>query len=460
MDIFKTYDVRGVYPTQLDERAFYEIGRRCAVLKIKKIAVARDARLSSPTLSKSFIDGLLDAGIDAIDIGITTSPMLSHFSAKNRMFGAMITASHNSKEYNGIKFVNKKAIQVSYDDGLIKLEQAMSKKSLKKAAKRGKLAHRRMLNEYVDYIEERFRKILESKNKTIKKRLKVVFDASNGVGSLPLFMLNRLNLDQILINQKLDGNFPSHPCDQTKKENLAQLQREVQKNKADLGVMFDGDADRCAFVDEKGDIVRLDLAFLLLALDAIDSYSAQNKKKNPRPKVLYDLRFTRSMKEEVEKRHAVPVMMRVGNPFYKKFMAKDKSAIIAGELSGHIMYQENFGIDDPFFASLKMISLLSKSNKPMSVMIKEYDRYYSSGEINYHVESKSAQDTAIQKINEAYKKEKKLAIDGITIVEKDWWMNLRASNTEPVLRLIIEGISNNVVDSQRKAVEFMIGKSR
>ncbi len=455
MGIFKTYDVRGVYPTQLDERAFYEIGRRCGVFKIKKIAVAKDARLSSPTLSKSLIDGLLDAGIDVIDIGITTSPMLSHMCAKNKIFGAMITASHNPKEYNGIKFVNKKAIQVSYDDGLCKLEQAMSKKALKKATKRGKLVHRRILNEYADYIEKKFRAGLKP-----NKKLKIVFDSSNGVGSLPLFMLNRLNVDPIFINETLDGNFPNHPCDQTKKENLAQLQTEVKKKKADLGVMFDGDADRCAFVDEKGDIVRLDLAFLLLALNAIDSYSMQKGKRKPKPKVLYDLRFTKSMKEEVQRKKSISVMMRVGNPFYKKYMAKDKSAIIAGELSGHIMYQDNFGIDDPFYASLKMILLLSKSKEPMSHMIKKYDKYYSSGEINYHLESKEAQDAAIQKIKDAYKKERKLMIDGITILENGWWMNLRASNTEPVLRLIIEGANKNIVDSQRSAVEFIIGKSK
>lgn len=455
MTIFKAYDVRGVYPTQINERAAYEIGRRLKILNIKKIAVAKDARLSSDTLANSLIEGLLDSGIDVYDIGLASSPILSHFSAKYKMHGAMITASHNPKEYNGIKLVDKNAVQISYEDGLDKIERSMNKKTPKKErpANRGELVHKRILNEYADYIEGKFKKTLHG-----KKTLKVVFDCSNGVGGLPLFMLSRLNINPIIINNTPDGRFPNHPCDQTKKENLAQLQAAVIKNQADLGVMFDGDADRCAFVDEKGRIIQLDIAFLLLAIDAIKEYTTKSKKKSPKPKILFDLRFSKAVAEYVEENAGTPVMMRVGNPFYKKKMKKDKSAIVAGELSGHIMFADNYGIDDPLYATLKMAGLLAGSKTAISEKIKSYTKYYSSGEINYSLEDRSKTEKIIKKITESYVEKKQLRIDGITILDKDWWMNIRASNTEPVLRLIIEGISKNVVDAQKKVVEYLISR--
>ncbi len=438
MGIFHAYDVRGIYPDELDEKAFYEIGLRMKRFGVGKIAVGRDGRTSSPKLSESLKEGLLDAGVDVIDLDTVTSPLLSYFSAKNSVFGAMITASHNPKEYNGVKFVDERGVQVSYDDGLKRLEALMKKKAAK-AKKRGSYVEGTVMQNYSARLKEIF-------GDRLKRKVRIVLDCSNGVGSLPLPILSSLNVEYMAINDTIDGNFPGHPCDQTKKENLAQLQKAVLENKADLGAMFDGDADRCAFVDEKGDIVRMDTAFLLLSLNELSERKGT---------VLFDLRFGRAVREEIEKAGGIPKVMRVGNPFYKKALLSGKDAILAGELSGHIMYKEHYGIDDPFFATLKMAEILSKSESHLSEMVKCYERYATSGEISFRVKDDAAKRRILKRVEEEYRKMKKQRIDGISIIAKDWWMNIRASNTEPVLRLIIEGISKEVVESQRKVIELL-----
>lgn len=448
--VFKSYDIRGTYPSEINYSFFYDLGKAIAALGFKDIAVGRDARLSSNSLFNSFSKGLVDSGVNVINLGVLTSPMVSFYCVANKTNGCMITASHNPKEYNGIKFIDEKGLQLGYDLFTHKIESLMAKSGKMDKnvlVKKGRITNFNFLDYYVKYLQSKFKS-------KFPKKLKVVFDCSNGVGGIPLESLESLRADKfesIIINQEPNGYFPNHECDQTNPKNLKQLQKEVLKQKADLGIMFDGDADRCAFVDEKGNIVPLDMAFLVLAL-----WEIKNSKIN-NPKVLFDLRFSRSVSEVLKKNGALPVMMRVGNPFHKAALHKDHRAIMAGELSGHIMYNENNGIDDPLFASLKMISLLSNSKKSLSNIVKQYIKYYSSGEISMSVRFP---EKILKEISGKYKNEMEEHLDGISVYRKDVWFNIRPSNTtESLIRFEIEGINKSKVEKQKKELVNTIKKN-
>jgi phosphomannomutase len=357
----------------------------------------------------------------------------------------MITASHNPKEYNGIKFVDNKGIQLGYDDFLYKIEKSLKKgKHHKYVSKnKGRLLRYDVLSDYVKHINRFF------KNK-FDKKIKVVFDCSNGVASIPLIpIIENLNLECGVINKEPDGNFPNHDPNQTIPRNLYQLQKEVKKNRADIGIIFDGDADRVAFVDEKGQIVRIDMAFVIFAKNLID------RKIVKRPKILYDLRFSRYVYDFLNDYGADIRIMRVGNPFYKKLMYKDKSILISGELSGHIMFSENYNIDDPLFAALRMIEILSHRNKRFSEILEIHNKYYSSGEISIKVINMEK----IMKIIKKIYKGKRKYIDGFTLISKRYWFNMRPSNTEPLVRLIVEGYDKIEVEKEVEKIKKIISEN-
>jgi phosphomannomutase len=262
-------------------------------------------------------------------------------------------------------------------------------------------------------------------------------------------LIKELGLNAIIINKEPDGNFPNHNPDQTKKENLVQLQKEVKKNNADIGIIFDGDADRVGFVDEKGEIVRIDLAFVLLAKDLID------KKIVKKPKIIYDLRLSRYISEFLKDSKTDYEILRVGNPFYKKKMSENKNIVLAGELSGHLMFSENHNIDDGIFAGLRMIEILSNEKKKFSELVKMHDKYYSSGEISLPVKN-------AKKILEILKRSftgEIENIDGVTITTDRFWFNVRPSNTEPMIRLIAEGCKKSEVESLVKKIKDIIDKN-
>lgn len=444
--IFKTYDIRGIYPNEINESIFYDIGLNVKMLGITEIIVGRDDRLSSQALFDSFVSGLVCAGIDVIDIGVVTSPMLSFYCVNRKIHGAMITASHNPKNCNGLKFIDTKGVQLDYDDFLNRIEKLMSRK-MHSGKFRGNIT-------IVDILSEYTRNILSHFKYSFKNNIRCVFDCSNGTGGISLSdILPKLNVSSVIINENLDGNFPNHPSDQTKPKNLFQLQKEVLKNKADIGIMFDGDADRCAFVDETGNIVPLDIAFLVLVLNEI------KKSKIKRPKILFDLRFSRCVAEVLSHNGAIPVVLRVGNPFYKKRMHKDKTNLMAGELSGHIMYEENFSIDDALYASIKMINLLSNSKIKLSKIIEKYKKYYSSGEISIHVNNPEKIISFVKSYYLLHKMTKILTIDGVSVVKEDVWFNLRASNTESLVRLVIEGTNLKEVNKEKNLLVRLIEKN-
>lgn len=421
MGIFKEYDIRGVYPSELDEETAYKIGHSVArFFKTKKLIVGRDCRLSSPSLARALINGILDESVNVIDIGMVSTPMHYHMLAEMKENGVMVTASHNPPQYNGFKLVRSNILQLTYETGIKQVEKIFLKNDFEMKHPEH-LIKKDILDEYVGYIYHKFRDNDFSK-------LKIVIDFSNGAGAVPKDVFDRLRIKNIKLNEKIDGRFPGHGPNPMLKENMRQLQREVKRKKADAGIIFDGDADRVRFVDEKGQVVPVDFVFVLLAKAAL--------KNSKETRCYYDLRFSKVVEEEIKKAGGTPKMLRVGNPFYKKALMN--GGLIAGELSGHIMYHDNHDIDDALYASLKLLAILSKGNK-FSELVKPLKRYFQSDEINIKVKDKK---NVLKKIEKKYKKHKILKTDGISVYADDFWFNIRESQTEPLIRLRVEANTN------------------
>lgn len=443
MNAFKSYDVRGVYPDEIGEELFSKIGLVISKLGYETIAVGRDARNSSDKLHLAFCVGLVNAGINVVDLGVVTSPMLSFFCHLKKVKGGMITASHNPKEFNGLKFVDENGIQLSYESFLFKVEKLVEKGDFKKylSKTKGRVRRYDLTPDYISYMHDLFKNSFD-------RKLKVVFDCSNGVASIPLAdLVKKLNIESIFINKKPDGNFPNHEPNQTIKKNLIQLQDMVRKNKADIGVMFDGDADRVGFVNDKGDIVDINVIFLLFAKNLIDKNMAK------KPRILFDLRFSRYVFEFLELYGARPEIMKVGNPFYKKLMLKDKSILLSGELSGHIMFGEHFGIDDSIFAALRLIEIVSHREKKLSEIEGNYRKYYTADEVS--LPAKDIEKT-FKKITHHYRKDKKKYLDGVSVIKKKVWFNVRKSNTEKLVRIVAEGTSKEDVENEMSVIKKMV----
>jgi phosphomannomutase len=429
---FKAYDIRGTVPDQVNPDVAYRAARALADWsKADEVIVGRDARLSSPALAESVINGLLDGGVTVWDIGLVSTPILNFAVARHRRYGMMVTASHNPKEYNGIKLIDPNVEQIYYGRGLEVLEALVAGNRFAERRRKGRLLLKPVLQDYQDYLYERFRGAGLT-------ALSAVVDCSNGVGGVPLGVLERLGLRATLLYQAPDGNFPNHGCDTLRPENLLALQRTVIEQQADLGIMFDGDADRVVFVYERGTIAPIDQVFVLLARQALDGATGR---------VFYDLRFSRSVKEEIERLGGTPVMMRVGNPFYKEALHRHADGLLAAELSGHIMYREHFGIDDALFAALKLMSYLVRARQPFSRLLEPLRHYASSGELRLTTKDPAA---LVERVKAHFGDGELAMIDGVTVSYPDWWMNLRASNTEPIAKLVIEANSPALLE-RRKA---------
>jgi phosphomannomutase len=439
LSIFKAYDIRGVYPGEIDEEAAYLVGRSFVqFLDAKKVAVGLDMRESGKSLYKSLAKGITDQGASVVNIGMVSTPVLSFAVAQYKYDGGiMISASHNPAQYNAFKLVRYPAEQLSSETG-IEAIRALVEKNKFQDAEKGKIKKKSVLPDYVQHI-------LAFANGI--KGLKVVFDYGNGVGSLATVPLMRqLDIDTIHMFQEPDGSFPNHPANPHELENLHPLQKKVKAEKADMGVFYDGDADRSVLIDEKGDIVPPDLLLGLLAVDEL--------KRRPGQKVYYDLRFSRSVKEAIEAAKGIPVMMRVGNPFYKSALIKD-GGILAGEFSGHIMYSDNFCIDDGLFAAIKTMDLLCRKKEPLSELIKPFRKYFQSEEINLTVkEGKSV----LSSLKKQYKDGTVSELDGVLVQYPDWWFSIRMSNTEPLVRLRLEADSQKLLDEKRKELMGLISQ--
>ena len=437
----KTYDVRGKVPSELDAVVAWRLGRALpAWAGAIDFVVGRDARLSSPALAEALIRGFVEAGARVRDLGVLTTPMLNFAVARRRCHGVMITASHNPKEYNGFKIIDPQVEQVYYGRGLEALEPALAAPAPAAGAPGGSVLIDNILAEYCEHLAERF-------DAETFGPVSVVIDCANGVGALPLGVLERLGVRHTLLYHVPDGAFPNHGPDTLRLENLAALRAAVPRARADLGIMFDGDADRIAVVDEGGAPVPPEGLLLVLARDEL---------ARRRGTVFYDLRMSRAVPDEIRKLGGTPAALRVGNPFHKEALHRSADGLLAAELSGHIMFAEHYAIDDALYAALKLLAALARGGPPLSQRLAPLARYARSGEIRIETH---APEALIAEVRARYDDARIQEIDGITVEYPDWWFNLRASNTEPVAKLVIEAASPAALAARREGLQRVLGVS-
>lgn len=431
-DLFKAYDIRGIYPSELTLDFAHRLGRAVAMCFTNEdIVVGRDFRIGSDQLAAELIRGITEQGANVIDVGHCSTSML--YFATQEHPGIMVTASHNPKEYNGFKICAKGGNPLGYPDGLTPIKLAMENREFGRPKHKGKTRRKDILGEYASFIRKFKGKI---------KKLKVVVDTGNGVqGRIIPKVFARLPAKIIPLFFEPDGNFPNRSPNPIRAGALEKLSKAVKQNKADFGAAFDGDGDRIVFVDEKGSIVRPDHILALLAVHLLN--------ENPHAKILYDLRSSRIVKEKVTEAGGVAVMTRVGHTYITQIMKED-NALLAGELSGHYYFRNTFCTDNGDVPLMLMLNLLSSEKKPLSKLLAPLDKYFNSGELNFAVENK---DAIMKKVENAYsEKSRMFHIDGLSVEFPDWWFNLRSSHTENVLRLNVEAGTKALLD--RKVAEL------
>ena len=445
MTLFKANDIRGVYPTELNEDIAYRVGCAFAQFtKAKEVIVARDNRLSSPQLSRALISGLLDQGSSVIDIGLIDSPGLYFATIKMKKPGIMVTASHNSKEYNGFYLVNSDAAPIYEKNGLKTIEQHVQKNKFKQATKKGTLKTQSILTDYTNYV-------LSFIDKRNLKPLKIVVDATNGVGALiAKEVFAHLPFKIIPLYYELDGNYPHHDPNPAIAKNMKQLTQAVKKHKADLGIALDGDADRAGFVDNTGEIIEGSLAGTLLAQHILAH------KKHAR--IIYSSTCSHTLPETIKESGGIPIKERVGHTFIKARMRSQK-AILGIEDTGHFMFKDNAYADSGIIAALIMSELLSKSKQSLSSLIKPLNRYHKINENNF---SAAHPDRTMKKIESVLATKgfkPKDRFDGLTFSNGTWEFHIRASQTEPLVRLTAEGTDKVKLEKEIKKIKKIISRA-
>lgn len=440
--IFKAYDIRGIYPKDLNEKIAYLLGLAFVKFLHKKklnIVVGRDYRLSSENLYKYLVKGILQSGANVIDIGLATTPML-YFAVANFKFdgGIQITASHNPSEYNGFKIVREKAMPIGETSGLKKIKNYIEKSDLlskNNGERTGKIMKKEVLSDYLDFNLKEFKP-------SNFKPFKICLDFGNAVPAILLSELEkRLKFLKIYpLFPKLDGNFPNHPPNPVLKENLIALKNAVKNKKADLGIGFDGDGDRIIFIDERDEIIPADLITALLSQILLSEKSGE--------KILYDIRSSKIVKEVIIKNGGIPILSRVGHSFIKSKMKKE-NIVFAGEFSGHYYSREHYFCEAPLFVLLKILERMSLTKKCLSELISPFQKYFHSGEINFPVENK---EKVLKSLEKKYQSGKISRLDGLRIDFKDWWFNIRPSQTEPMLRLVLEANKKDLLEEKRKKI--------
>jgi phosphomannomutase len=438
--IFKAYDIRGVYPGQLDEDAARRIGSAFAEFtRAPRIAMGRDCRLSSPALSAAFAEGVTRRGSDVVDVGLATTDMLYFASGRLGLPGAMFTASHNPPEWNGIKLCRAGAAPVGEDSGLLEVRE-LAERDLPAAGPEGRLTSRDMLEEYVAHV-------LSFVAADRMAPLTVVADAANGMAGLVLpAIFERLPAKLVGMFLELDGTFPNHPADPIQPENQVDLRRAVTEHGADLGLAFDGDADRVFLVDERAESVSGSLVTALVAEAMLE--------REPGGTILYNVICSWVVPEVIREHGGVPVRTRVGHSLIKKVMA-ETGAIFGGEHSGHYYFRDHYRADSGLIAALVVLERLSEAGVPMSELLRPYKRYQASGEINSEVED---QQGTIEELAREYADGSQDRLDGLTAEYEDWWFNVRASNTEPLLRLNVEARTKEVLEERTRELLATIRK--
>jgi len=435
MALFKAYDIRGVVPDELDADKAYAIGRATAhFIGQGPIAVGRDARVHSPSLTTALINGIRDEGIAVIDIGLVATPMLYFaVSSLDARAGVMVTASHNPGEYNGFKICREKAIPIGEASGLREIEALVGARSgVDKAESRGGLTTQDVTDGYVDHA-------LAVGGSC--PPLKVAIDCGNGMASVGLEpILEKLPIEVVRLHFEPDGSFPNHEADPLKVENLADVAAAIRREGADFGVAFDGDGDRAVFVDGNGEPVSADLATALIARHMLE--------RTPGALVLYDLRSSRVVAEEVERAGGVARMCRVGHSFVKAQM-REEEAIFAGELSGHLYFRfpGELIADDGTAALVALLDVLATEGKSLADLVAPLRCYAASGEINRRVADVGH---VLEEVGREHVSAPEVSdLDGLFVRYPTWWFNLRPSNTEPVLRLNLEADSAEEMERRR-----------
>ncbi len=466
MSIFKAYDIRGVYPSELNEDIAYRVAR--AMVRFNHattIAVGSDARVSSPSLKRAVLQGILDEGARAVDVGIVSTPMFNFSVAAYPAHeaGIMVSASHNPPQYNGLKLCNGTARAIGKETGMPEIEsivRTMAHLTYPATEVQLDVEKKDISTAYVQ-------KLFSLVNPSTIKPLTVVVDAANAVGGVGAHAIfPHLKAKLVPLYFELDGTFPHHLGDPLKPETLVDLQTKVKEVHADLGVAYDGDADRIGFVDEQGTIVPMDLVGALLAQEVLQAHKGAE--------VLHDVRVSNVLLEEVRASHGVPVLERVGHAYMKQRLAQEPRAVLGVELSGHYYWRDFFNIECTDLAWLMIAALMSREGKAFSELVRPLRRYAHSGEINFTVVDKEAK---MQQILAHYKEEAssietmdgirmnffpRLALHGRGPAAGGgegvfwWWFSLRASNTEPLLRLNVEASTKEIMEAKRgELIDFI-----
>ena len=433
--IFKAYDVRGLYPDELDEDAARRIGAAFARFTgAGRIAVGRDMRPSSPALAAAFVEGALAAGAAVDDLGLVSTDGCYYASGVLDEPAAMFTASHNPAPYNGLKLCRAGALPIGADSGLAEIRGL---------AEAGAPPPRPVTAEVraLDLLPEYARHCRSFVNPEVLKPLKVAIDAGNGMAGLTVpAVFEGLPFEVVPLYFELDGTFPNHPANPIEPENLVDLQKAVLDQGCDLGIAFDGDADRIFLVDDRAQAVSGSLTTALVA--------ARMLRKHPGAKVIYNLICSWSVPEVIRENGGEPIRTRVGHSFIKQVMA-ETGAVFGGEHSGHYYFRDNYRADSGMIAALLVLEAVSEAGQPLSELLEPYDRYHSSGEINSEVADQAA---VIERLATIYADGRQDRSDGLTVEYDDWWFNCRPSNTEPLLRLNLEARSAELMRIKRDEV--------
>lgn len=433
--IFKAYDVRGVVPEELDEEIARRIGAAFAeFVDADRILLGRDCRTSSSPLAEAFTDGVTGRGLDVIDIGLATTDMLYYASGVLDLPGAMFTASHNPPNYNGLKLCRAGAAPVGESSGLMEIRDLADRGLPPSSGSRGAVVTRSMVDEYVEHV-------LSFVRPDRMRPLTVVADAANGMAGLvlePIF--ERLPAELVGLYLDLDGTFPNHPADPIRPENQEDVRKAVLEHDADVGLAFDGDADRVFLTDERAEGVSGSLVVALVAEEML--------RREQGATVLYNAICSWVVPEIIRENGGTPVRTRVGHSFIKEVMA-ETGAIFGGEHSGHYYFRDHFRADSGLIAALLVLERLSEAGMPLSELLQPYQRYRASGEINSEAEDQRA---VVERVAEAFSDGRQDRLDGLTVEYEDWWFNVRPSNTEPLLRLNVEARSEELMEEKTRAV--------
>jgi phosphomannomutase len=433
--VFKAYDVRGIYPSELDEVGAYAVGRAYVEqFEPKTIAVGRDMRASSPSMASAVIQGAADGGAEVKNIGMVGTEML-YFGVGELDLdgGVMVTASHNPKEYTGMKIVRRGALPVGGDSGLLEIRERTQKIESPELVDEPPA-------ESVDIYAAFVNRVLSFIDADDVKPLRVVIDAGNGMaGAMLPPILERLPVEAVRCFFEPDGTFPNHAPNPLLPENREFVMNKVREEKADLGIAFDGDADRCFFVDDTGEFVPGDFVTALLAESMLE--------KEPGAKIIYDVRASWAVPDTVERHDGTPLVNRVGHAFIKERMRKE-GALFGGEVSGHYYFRDFNQADSGTIPALLMLELVSKRGQPLSQILRPFtERYFITGELNTPVPDVALK---LQELKEHFAGEGEIShLDGISVTADDWHMNVRPSNTEPLLRLNLEALAPDLMERKR-----------